>query len=160
MVTIYRWLYWYYSDSCLNTDDMLKSLSVPEPIKSLLEREFGRWESIIIEGVRESLLDIKSSFGESLIWNSSTWFIENWSSVLCSKEKTLENACQICILMSYFQSSLKLKRWKCPWPLLWSGYRTVIMFITLLIKYKIHNRGSGRRDWRHTVKYIYNYTFS
>ncbi|CAM4731304.1 unnamed protein product [Leuciscus chuanchicus] len=36
--------------------------NIPEPIKSLMEREFSRWESIIIEGVRESLLDIKSSF--------------------------------------------------------------------------------------------------
>ncbi|XP_056099002.1 GTPase IMAP family member 8-like isoform X2 [Rhinichthys klamathensis goyatoka] len=36
--------------------------NIPEPIKTLLEREFSRWESIIIEGVRESLLDIKSSF--------------------------------------------------------------------------------------------------
>ncbi|XP_021335601.1 GTPase IMAP family member 8 isoform X1 [Danio rerio] len=36
--------------------------NIPEQIKALLEREFSRWESIIIDGVRESLQDIKSSF--------------------------------------------------------------------------------------------------
>ncbi|XP_056324333.1 GTPase IMAP family member 8 [Danio aesculapii] len=36
--------------------------NIPEAIKALLEREFSRWESIIIDGVRESLQDIKSSF--------------------------------------------------------------------------------------------------
>ncbi|XP_058646645.1 GTPase IMAP family member 8-like isoform X1 [Onychostoma macrolepis] len=36
--------------------------NIPEPIKSLLMREFSRWESIIIDGVQESLQDIKSSF--------------------------------------------------------------------------------------------------
>lgn len=36
--------------------------NIPEPIKALLEREFSRWRSIIIDGVQESLQDIKSSF--------------------------------------------------------------------------------------------------
>ncbi|KAL1265329.1 hypothetical protein QQF64_003356 [Cirrhinus molitorella] len=36
--------------------------NIPEPVKLLLEREFSRWESIIIDGVQESLQDIKSSF--------------------------------------------------------------------------------------------------
>ncbi|XP_016359845.1 GTPase IMAP family member 8 [Sinocyclocheilus anshuiensis] len=36
--------------------------NIPEPIKALLQREFSRWESIIIDGVQESLQDIKSSF--------------------------------------------------------------------------------------------------
>uniref|UniRef100_A0A8C1PNZ4 AIG1-type G domain-containing protein n=1 Tax=Cyprinus carpio TaxID=7962 RepID=A0A8C1PNZ4_CYPCA len=44
--------------------DPLQQDSIPEPIKTLLEREFGRWESIIIDGVRESVQDIKSTFGE------------------------------------------------------------------------------------------------
>ncbi|XP_026130520.1 GTPase IMAP family member 8-like [Carassius auratus] len=36
--------------------------NMPEPIKTLMEREFSRWESLIIDGVQESLQDIKSSF--------------------------------------------------------------------------------------------------
>ncbi|XP_026120349.1 GTPase IMAP family member 8-like [Carassius auratus] len=36
--------------------------NIPEPITALLQREFNRWESIIIDGVQESLQDIKSSF--------------------------------------------------------------------------------------------------
>ncbi|KAF4107779.1 hypothetical protein G5714_012143 [Onychostoma macrolepis] len=36
--------------------------NIPEPIKSLLMKEFSRWESIILDGVQESLQDIKSSF--------------------------------------------------------------------------------------------------
>ncbi|XP_059393818.1 GTPase IMAP family member 8-like [Carassius carassius] len=42
-------------------DDPLQQDSMSEAIKTLLEREFIRWESIIIDGVRESLQDIKSS---------------------------------------------------------------------------------------------------
>ncbi|XP_052424695.1 GTPase IMAP family member 8-like [Carassius gibelio] len=41
-------------------DDPLQQDSMSEPIKTLLEREFIRWETIIIDGVRESLQDIKS----------------------------------------------------------------------------------------------------
>ncbi|KAK2907401.1 hypothetical protein Q8A67_006386 [Cirrhinus molitorella] len=40
----------------------LQQDNIPEPIETLLEREFSRWESVIIDGVRESLQDIKSSF--------------------------------------------------------------------------------------------------
>ncbi|XP_048028483.1 GTPase IMAP family member 8-like [Megalobrama amblycephala] len=57
----------------------------PEPIKSLLEREFSRWESIIIEGVQESLLDIKSSFELSQA--------EKLQMTKDSVEKWLQNCC-------------------------------------------------------------------
>ncbi|KAK2874684.1 hypothetical protein Q8A67_021837 [Cirrhinus molitorella] len=36
--------------------------NIPEPVRTLLEKEFSRWETIIIDGVQESLKDIKSSF--------------------------------------------------------------------------------------------------
>ncbi|KAK2874687.1 hypothetical protein Q8A67_021840 [Cirrhinus molitorella] len=49
-------------DEPLNVISTLQQDSIPEPIKTLLEREFSRWESIIIDGVRESLQEIKSSF--------------------------------------------------------------------------------------------------
>ncbi len=50
----------------MNINIMPSFLSVPEPIKTSGER-VQRWESIIIDGVQESLQDIKSSFGESKI---------------------------------------------------------------------------------------------
>ncbi|RXN23060.1 mitofusin-1-like isoform X1 [Labeo rohita] len=49
-------------DDPLNVIGTLQQVNIPEPIKTLLEREFRRWESIIIDGVRDSLQDIKSSF--------------------------------------------------------------------------------------------------
>ncbi|RXN34222.1 GTPase IMAP family member 8-like protein [Labeo rohita] len=49
-------------DDPLNVIDTLQQDNIPEPIKTLLEREFSRWETIIIDGVRDSLQDIKSSF--------------------------------------------------------------------------------------------------
>ncbi|RXN23027.1 GTPase IMAP family member 8-like protein [Labeo rohita] len=57
--------WWKYIASELNPDfirsAILENVSeFPEPIKTLLEREFSRWESIIIDGVRDSLQDIKS----------------------------------------------------------------------------------------------------
>ncbi len=70
MVEIIRWC--TKKDSCGVNIDMLKSISVPEPMKTLLEREFSRWESIIIDGVQESLQDIKSSLGESFNCSRST----------------------------------------------------------------------------------------
>ncbi|RXN34223.1 GTPase IMAP family member 8-like protein [Labeo rohita] len=47
-------------DDPLNEIDTLQQDNTPEPIKTLLEREFSRWESIIIDGVRDSLQDSKS----------------------------------------------------------------------------------------------------
>ncbi|RXN34220.1 GTPase IMAP family member 8-like protein [Labeo rohita] len=49
-------------DDPLNVIGTLQQVNIPEPVKTLLEREFRRWESIIIDGVRDSLQDIKSSF--------------------------------------------------------------------------------------------------
>ncbi|XP_043107673.1 GTPase IMAP family member 8 isoform X2 [Puntigrus tetrazona] len=49
-------------DDQLDVTCTLQQESIPEPMNTLLEREFSRWESIIIDGVQESLQDIKSSF--------------------------------------------------------------------------------------------------
>ncbi|XP_059393819.1 uncharacterized protein LOC132126543 [Carassius carassius] len=49
-------------DSPLNVISAPQQDNIPEPIKTLLEREFSRWESLIIDGVQESFQDIKSSF--------------------------------------------------------------------------------------------------
>ncbi|XP_058647757.1 GTPase IMAP family member 8-like isoform X2 [Onychostoma macrolepis] len=49
-------------DDQLNVMGTLQQDSIAERINTLLEREFSRWESIIMDGVRESLQDIKSSF--------------------------------------------------------------------------------------------------
>ncbi|KAL1265325.1 hypothetical protein QQF64_003352 [Cirrhinus molitorella] len=67
-------------DEALNVIGTLQQDNIPEPIKTLLEREFSRWESIIIDGVQESLQDIKSSFelSQAEKWQKSMDAVERW----------------------------------------------------------------------------------
>uniref|UniRef100_A0A8C1MBM7 AIG1-type G domain-containing protein n=1 Tax=Cyprinus carpio TaxID=7962 RepID=A0A8C1MBM7_CYPCA len=70
--------------------------NIPETIKTLLEREFSRWESIIIDGVQESFQDIKSSFGKSFNWSRQRVFVPKRKSTLKRICKT--NICSVLTL--------------------------------------------------------------
>ncbi|KAK2874688.1 hypothetical protein Q8A67_021841 [Cirrhinus molitorella] len=73
-------IYYKPPDEALNVIGTLQQDNIPEPIKTLLEREFSRWESIIIDGVQESLQDIKSSFelSQAEKWQKSMDAVERW----------------------------------------------------------------------------------